>query len=175
MTLHWSHPIAVADLPPDGIEVELVPDADTRAALARHVGVLAVPELVARFKITPDGRGGAEVHGNLAATVQQTCVVTLEPFDNPVAERITVRFAPAAAISSAARSVEMSGEDLPDPLVGGVFDLAAVATEFLALAIDPYPRKPGAVFEPPAEGARGAGESAFAALGKLKRPPGGRP
>ena len=171
-TLRWSHPIVVADLPPEGIEVELVPDAETRAALARHVGVLAVPELLARFKITPDGLGGAEVRGNLAATVQQTCVVTLEPFDNPVAEPITVRFAPA--VSPLARSVEVREEDQPDPLVGGGFDLAAVTTDSLALAIDPYPRKPGAVFEPPAEGARGAGESAFAALGKLKRPPGGR-
>ena len=173
-TLRWSRPVVVAELPPDGIEVELAPDAEIRAALARHVGVLAVPELVARFKITPDGSGGAEVQGKLAATVQQTCVVTLEPFDNPIAAPITVRFAPAVA-SSSARSVEVPGEEQPDPLVGGAFDLAAVATEFLALAIDPYPRKPGAVFAPPAEGARRADESAFAALDKLKRPPAGRP
>lgn len=171
--LHWSYPVAVADLPADGIEVELAPDAEIRAALARHVGVLAVPELVARFKITPDGRGGAEVEGNLAATVRQTCVVTLEPFDNRIAEPIAVSYSPTAAVSSVARSVEMRELDQPDPLIGGVFDLAALAAEFLALAIDPYPRKPGAVFEPPAEGGR-EGESAFAALAKLKRPPGGQ-
>jgi hypothetical protein len=28
-------------------------------------------------------------------------------------------------------------------------DLGALATEFLLLGLDPYPRKPGAVFEPP--------------------------
>ena len=31
-------------------------------------------------------------------------------------------------------------------------DLGAVATEFLLLGIDPYPRKPGAVFEAPPAG-----------------------
>jgi hypothetical protein len=167
--LHWSHPIVVADLSPEGIEVELVPDADTRAALARHVGVLAVPELVARFRVAPDGAGGADVRGTLTATVRQTCVVTLEPFDNPVAEPITVRFAPAGTTATAARSVEVRDEDQPDPLVGGTFDLAAVTAEFLALAIDPYPRKPDAVFQPPTD-ERGPGESAFASLARLKRP-----
>jgi hypothetical protein len=171
----WSHAVVVADLPPEGIEVELVPDVETRAALARNVGVLALPQLVGRFLIVPDGRGGAQVQGSLTGTARQTCVVTLEPFDNPIVERIDIRFAPAATVPSAARSVAVSEEDQPDLLVGGAFDLAAVATEFLSLAIDPYPRKPGAVFEPPAQAQRAAGESAFGALGKLKRPTGGRP
>jgi hypothetical protein len=33
-----------------------------------------------------------------------------------------------------------------------MIDLGALATEFLILGIDPYPRKPGTVFEPPWEG-----------------------
>ena len=39
--------------------------------------------------------------------------------------------------------------DEPEPLIGGVVDLGAIATEFLILGLDPYPRKPGVVFEPP--------------------------
>ena len=51
-----------------------------------------------------------------------------------------------------------------------MIDLGAVATEFLILGIDPYPRKPGAVFEAPAAG-EGGGHP-FAALAALKK---GRP
>ncbi len=40
-------------------------------------------------------------------------------------------------------------DEPPEPLVGGTVDLGAIATEFLILGIDPYPRKPGAEFDAP--------------------------
>jgi hypothetical protein len=51
-------------------------------------------------------------------------------------------------------------------MVDGTADLGAVATEFLLLGIDPYPRKPGAVFALPDEDATGDGP--FAVLAKLR-------
>jgi uncharacterized metal-binding protein YceD (DUF177 family) len=62
---------------------------------------------------------------------------------------------------------EMLGEDPPEPIVNGAIDLGALATEFLMLALDPYPRKEGAVFEPviaPVDPA----DHPFAALEALK-------
>jgi hypothetical protein len=47
-----------------------------------------------------------------------------------------------------------------------VVDLGAVATEFLMVGIDPYPRKPGVVFEPPQT--PDAGSHPFAALAALR-------
>ena len=41
--------------------------------------------------------------------------------------------------------------DPPDPIIGGKIDLGALASEFLALGLDPYPRKPGAKFQPAGE------------------------
>jgi hypothetical protein len=55
----------------------------------------------------------------------------------------------------------------PEPLIGGSVDLGALATEFLILGIDPYPRKPGAIFEPPQD--RMPDEGPFAALSKLTK------
>jgi hypothetical protein len=55
----------------------------------------------------------------------------------------------------------------PEPLVGGVVDLGALATEFLMLGLNPYPRKPDAVFEAPNDDKADAGP--FAALGKLAK------
>ena len=56
----------------------------------------------------------------------------------------------------------------PEPLIGGEVDLGAIVTEFLMLGIDPYPRKEGAEFEPPARH-EDASEHPFAALAALKK------
>ena len=107
----------------------------------------------------------------LRATVTQACVVTLEEFDNQVEEPISLRFAPTEEIADDPDGlVDIEGDDPPDPLVNGAVDLADIVGEFLALAVDPYPRKPGAVFQLPAEPPAGA-DSPFAALEKLKDPP----
>jgi uncharacterized metal-binding protein YceD (DUF177 family) len=162
----WTYPVTPADLPPEGESFELAPDEATCAALARHVGLLALPALRARLKVIPAGKGGAQVEGDLEATVRQACVVSLEAFDAELREVISVRFAPEAD-AAPGLVVELGEDDPPEPLTDGAVDLAAVVGEFLALAIDPYPRKPGAVFVPPAE-SKDLSSSPFAALDKLK-------
>jgi hypothetical protein len=65
---------------------------------------------------------------------------------------------------------EASGEETPDPpepIVGGIIDLGRLATDALILGIDPYPRKPDAVFEPLLEVADPE-DHPFAALKALK-------
>ena len=48
-----------------------------------------------------------------------------------------------------------------------IVDLGAIATEYFLLGIDPYPRKPGAEFQP--TGAGDGGAKPFAALAALKK------
>ncbi len=163
----WSHPLAVADLPPEGAALKLVPGEKERAALARYVDVLAVPALVADVKVTPDGQGGVAVEGELVATVRQICVVSLEPFDNTVNEHVALHFLPSSLADSA---IEDDGDerDPADVIIDGVVDLGMHVAEFLALGVDPYPRRPGAVFAPPVA-ATDEASSPFAALAKLKQ------
>lgn len=167
--LSWTHPIVVAHLPEEGIDLDLAPDEASRKKLAQQVGVLAMPAVTARVRVRPDGSGGAAVEGVLEATVRQACVVTLELFDNAIVETIAVRFAPKKAMITAA-TIEAEVDGDADPLIDGKLDLAAVVAEFLALAIDPYPRRPGAVFSPPVQEEASDLASAFAALAKLKAP-----
>jgi hypothetical protein len=54
-----------------------------------------------------------------------------------------------------------------EPLVAGSIDLGAVATEFLLLGLNPYPRKPGVEFQPPPDAS--SDEGPFAALAALKK------
>ena len=46
--------------------------------------------------------------------------------------------------------VLLNEEEPPEPIVDGTIDLGGVTLEFLALALDPYPRKPGVEFTEPA-------------------------
>jgi hypothetical protein len=90
--------------------------------------------------------------------------VTLEAFDAPLEEEIDVHFAPAGTYKPSEEDEE-NEIDPPDEIVDGRIDVGALVCEFLALGVDPYPRKPGAVFEPPAED---PAISPFSALSRLK-------
>jgi uncharacterized metal-binding protein YceD (DUF177 family) len=171
----WSVPVKRADVPETGRHFDLSPDQAARDAIARLAGVVDLPRVEATFDVTPYGRDGLRVVGRVSATVGQVCVVTVEPMESEIDEPIDLVFLPAAASSSDGRSggeVEVPAEDEPEVLVNEIVDLGAIATEFLVLGIDPYPRKPGAVFEAPAAGDDGSGHP-FAALAALQaRKPG---
>ena len=168
----WSVPLRRDDVPEQGLHLDVVADAATRAAIAAVAGVRALPHLAASFDVARQS-AGLRVAGEVHATVEQTCVVTLEPLTSEVNEPIDLVFvagptAPAPA-AEAAETIDPAAVDEPESLVDGVADLGVVATEFLLLAIDPYPRKPGAVFEAPKT--EDAGTHPFAALAALKKEP----
>jgi hypothetical protein len=163
----WTVPIRVEDVPETGRRLELTADESVRTTVAEAAGVNGLTRLEATFDLTRQGRGGLHVVGGVSATVRQTCVVTLELIANEVVEPIDLVFVPAGGQTSAAAELPLHANDLPEPIVDGMVDLGAIATEFLILGIDPYPRKPGAVFEAPrtADGAA----TPFAALAALKK------
>jgi hypothetical protein len=165
----WTVAVRLDDVPEAGRKFVLVADAATRAAVAKRAGVDGIARLEAAFEVTRAGRGSARVLGEVSATVRQTCVVSLDPVDNEINEAVDLVFAPAApgAPEVEIDPAELGAPDPPEPLIEGVVDLGAIATEFLILGIDPYPRKPQAVFEAPSESDRGAGP--FAALAALKK------
>jgi uncharacterized metal-binding protein YceD (DUF177 family) len=163
----WSVPVVVAEIPEAGLRLDLAADEATRAALAKAAGLVALSRLECAFDLTRCGIADVNVVGGVSATVEQTCVVTLEPMQNEVEEDVDLVFAAADNAEPAVGGPASATDDAPEPLRNGVIDLGAVATEFLILAVDPYPRRPGAEFEAPA-----AGEPQthpFAALAALKK------
>lgn len=167
----WRVAVAVTDVAETGEHMDLVADADTRAAIARIAGLRDLPRLEASFDLLPHSGGGLRVTGRVSATAGQTCVVTLEPLPNDVEEEIDLLYMPAVE-AAAATDDEPEAEaapkrDEPEPLVGGTVDLGVLATEFLLLGLDPYPRKPGAVFEAPRDNRAEAGP--FAGLAGLMK------
>jgi hypothetical protein len=163
----WHFPVAVEDVPELGEHFDLTADSQTRAAIAKMAGLRDLPRLEANFDVSRQGGGGLRVAGRIAATVGQTCVVTLEPVSNEVAEDVDLPFVPQTSGAGAAETRSDQREYETEPLIGGVVDLGSLAIEFLILGLDPDPRKPGAVFQSPEEMA--AGEGAFSALAALQK------
>jgi cytochrome b pre-mRNA-processing protein 3 len=167
----WRIPVAAEDIAEGGQHFHVVADDAVRTAVAKMAGLRDLPRFEANFDVTRRGSAGLHVVGSISATVGQNCVVTLEPLANEVDETIDLLFEPSNKIveSSGAGEGQRHGLDWndPEPLVGGVVDLGALATEFLILGLDPYPRKPGAVFEPPQQA--GPDQGSFAALGRLAK------
>ena len=164
----WRVPVVQTDVPESGLHIDLTADENVRAKIAKHADLAALPRLEASFDVTRHGRNGLRVVGRVSATVGQTCGVTLEPMQNEIGELVNVLFVPTSAQPRhGRREVEVLLDDTPEPLVDGMIDLGALTTEFLILGIDPYPRKPGIVFEAPI--AADSSAQPFAALAALKK------
>jgi hypothetical protein len=85
----------------------------------------------------------------------QTCGITLDPFESALSGDFLVRAVPAGSPNAPTEETaevefDVAAEDPPDVLTDERVDLAAYVVEHLALEIDPFPRSPGAEFEPPA-------------------------
>jgi hypothetical protein len=168
----WRVPLAQTQVPEGGLRLDMVADAKVRAQIAELAGLTGLPRLEASFDVTRHGRSGLHVTGHVSATVGQTCGVTLEPIENDVDEEIDLVFVPCAAPMKGEherKEIAVPLTDSPEALIDGVVDVGALATEFLVLGIDPYPRKPGSVFQSPHTPEDSA--HPFAALSALKKDP----
>jgi hypothetical protein len=171
----WRASVIVAQIPESGLHRDLEASADARKAMAEIAGLREIASAHASFDLDLQSGGRVHVVGKLSARVGQTCVVTLDPIENEIDEQIEVMFAPdeqVLPVDLVADEDAGEGElpEPPEPIVGGVIDLGRVAADVLFLAIDPYPRKPGAVFEPQVAAADPE-DHPFASLKVLKPDP----
>jgi hypothetical protein len=168
----WSATIRLDDVPETGRRVELEASDAIRAALAGPAGADGIERLTAAFDLSRRGHDGLHVRGRVTATVRQTCVVSLEPVTNEIDETVDIDFAPPREIDGPEGGDEethlIRAADDPEPLVDGTVDLGLLATEFLLLGVDPYPRKAGVSFAAPASAADPA-TNPFAALAGWKK------
>jgi uncharacterized metal-binding protein YceD (DUF177 family) len=169
----WRVPVIVAQIPESGLHRDIEADPAVRRAMAEIGGLREVLSAQASLDVTPKSGGRFHVSGQVRARVGQTCVVTLEDIESDIDEAVDLIFAPPEQVPQMAALVdeaEQNDEETPDPLEpieNGMIDLGKVATDALYLAVDPYPRKPGAVFEPVVEAADPE-DHPFAALRALK-------
>jgi uncharacterized metal-binding protein YceD (DUF177 family) len=144
-----------------------------REALARRFGLLSLERLSADLELRRLAGDTISLSGHLNADVVQSCVVTLVPLP----ARIDADF----AINYGVERPEPATVDL-DPLdqteleslADGQIDLGEAVAQQLAIALDPYPRAPGAAL--PSGDFQGPEEKTgkirpFAGLSALKKRP----
>src|SRR5277367_269163 len=169
----WRVPIVVAQIPDTGLHRAFEASDATRDSMADVAGLREIMSASASFDLALKSGGRVHVTGEVRARIGQTCVVTLDPIENEINELIDLMFAPPEQIPSLSALTEEAAaddEEIPDPpepIVNGVIDLGRLATDVLFLAIDPYPRKRDAVFDPPSAIADPA-DHPFAALKALQ-------
>jgi uncharacterized metal-binding protein YceD (DUF177 family) len=174
MTQPFTHLYNLGRLGKAGDTVEFAADADQRAAIAAWSGVLSLEAFAVTVDIKKLAPTRYRLDYRLAARVTQACVVTLEPVPAAVARDFTREL---HFVGNTRRPANESGRDQvldpgaeegPEEIESLHYDLAAPVLEEYSLALDPYPRAPGAAFSPESE-VPDALESPFAVLMALKK------
>ena len=168
---HWSRLVAWREIP---IDLRLEADESTRRAIARELRLQALSSLTAELSLRP-WLDGAELVSRIRAEITQISGVSLEPFDSRIEEPLLIRFVPAGSPNAPPPpedevEMDLDADDPPDVIDGDSIDVAHYVVEQLSLAIDPFARAPGEVFEAPPDETPA---SPFAALAALKTPKSG--
>ena len=114
-------------------------DIDT---LVRDLDLIALKKPRFQGELRAEGKSEWVLQAKLGATVQQSCVVTLDPVTTRIDDTITRRFIPLDGISGDIDDegeIEINDDDTLEPLEQ-IFDLRQIFTEALALALPDYPR-----------------------------------
>jgi len=141
---------SVVRLPKKGMPVVIEASPEQRAALAREHHLLDVKRFRADLVVLPWKRDGVSVSGRVEGDIVQECVVTLEPIDAHIEEEVSAVFIPEGSnlerydrLSAGEMILDPEGPDAPESFSGTHIDVGALAEQFFALGIDPYPRKEG--------------------------------
>ena len=140
MTPEFSRPVAADRIGRAGLDMTVEADATERAKLAMRLQLPAIATLSCRFRLHPASRGTISADCSLTALVTQVCVVSLDEFEAAITDQALLRFVPAGAESN-----DVDPDSIDEiPFANGIIDLGEAAAQQLALALDPFPHKPGA-------------------------------
>ncbi len=152
----FSRPLTMAEVPAEGLSLELDATASECTAVARRLGLLGLSKLHGEVSVKPLAGGGLALKGSLQASVQQSCVVTLEPLSIEVSRPLDIRFLEEEAYRQheSAQEDPLDGPDV-EPMPGELLDLGELLVEELSLGLDPHPRRTDADFADMSLGADG--------------------
>lgn len=148
--------------------VSIVASEDERRALALRFSLAALDRLEAIVTLAADG-DAMVASGRMTATLRQYCAATGEPVAASIAEPLLIRFVPPSTDDKTSDEIEIDPDDAD--IVehdGQSIDLGEAVAQSLALALDPFPRAPGASETLRAAGVVGEDEIGNGAFADLK-------
>lgn len=141
-----SRPLFVDKISAGGLQEHIVARPAECEALAKRFGLIAISRLEAFINVDHAQSRMLQVTGYVHADVIQACVVTLEPVPAYVKEKFDILFAPPGLLKREGEGPmpDVGEADFPETIENGMIDLGELAAQYLALGLDPYPRKEGA-------------------------------
>ena len=145
----FSRPVEISRIPTTGMKEELEASERERAALAERLGLVSVDFLNASVRLKAVGRDRVRVKGDFHAGVTQTCVVSLEPFKEEIKDSFRVLFVSDLAEESLRPNeidLDANESEETDVAENGKIDVGELVVQYLALALDPFPKRPDVEF-----------------------------
>lgn len=169
MTDRFAHCLRIDHIR-DGERIDLVADDAERRAIAERLDLPALNRFEAHAVLSRK-ENVIEAEGRIAASLDQSCVVTGDPVPAHVDESFSLVFMPEPQTSRSDEEIELGSPDCDVVFHDGrTIDLGGAIADTLALALDPYPRSAGAETALKEAGILSEAEaSPFAILAKLKR------
>ncbi len=161
-------PVALAQIGTAGTVRDVVATPQECVSIAARLRIPAVGALSCHYRLAAVGGGVVVAEGELVAQVTQECIVTAEPFGVDLRETFRIRFVPEEQFDDFEDApIDLDADD-ELPYRGAHLDLGESTVQQLALALDPYPRMPGAL-SPMADDDAGA-EAASDEPAQIQRP-----
>lgn len=169
----FSRVIEIDHLPAKGMALTETAQAEECTALTKRYKIDALNFFRLTAQLTPWRKRGVRIKAHIEAKMTRQCVVTLESFEQEVKEDFELLMLPEEMMEP----VREDDMDAPEALIDGKVDIGELGAQYLALAIDPYPKKSDAVFSHIEDAAPDAmpdstkdkrSNSPFAILGALK-------
>lgn len=167
---HW---LDAAAVPAKGMNTRYQPTEAAAQELARLNDLLALTDFKVEARLVPQVDENILAIINFSAKVTQKCVVSLEPVLSDIDETVRLLYTPEAALQTDGLDIDFDEDDDEDreSLIDGKINLGAAVAEHFALALNPYPRRPGVSLPDEVVGEEHADtrDNPFAVLGRLKR------
>lgn len=165
----WTVPVGLGEFLAAPKTLVLEADSAICRDIAARYNLVALGSLNANLTLTRWFDGGL-IEGRWKASLTQTCGVTLEDFETDLKGQFQVRVVPEGSKHAPDPNIveialDLEADDPPDVIMGQTLNLVHYLLEDLSLSIDPFPRKPGAVFVAPEPAVE---LSPFAVLRQLK-------
>jgi uncharacterized metal-binding protein YceD (DUF177 family) len=169
VTPEFSRLYRIDTLGPSPRAVAVEAEEGERAALAERFGLVSIHSLSAQASLSRR-EAAVTAEGIVRAAVTQSCVATGRPVEAQVEAPFRIEFRPPPGDGAGEEEVELGEAELDVTFYEGEsVDLGEAVAETLSLALDPYPRAPGAADALRAAGVKSEGEAGpFAALAALR-------
>lgn len=185
-TQEWSHFIETAEIDHKLTKVEVAPAENLYPALCKRLDIHNIENFTVQFGLKRNSVNKViQVTGKIKATVNQKCVVSMEPVPEDIEDEFESWYAePNQAVSFAKAKRERMTEkereeqpmleeyDDPEKVIDGKIDLGELAVQYLSLSLNPYPRSADASYDsnypPMGDEPEGVYDNPFSALKNWK-------